>query len=157
MEIVGIARDGRYRTLYEDRQPYLFLPVSQHPRASMALLVSAQAADAVAAVVENARGEIAGMDTRLPAFSMLLGQENLAIAYWGPSVAAGMASTFGLLALILATMGLYSVMVYSVSLGMALGTGAPKAHDFYTYVTEQISAVFLSCREKWLITPNISF
>src|SRR5262249_47990645 len=41
MEIVGIVKDGRYRTLYEDKQPFMFLPVYQHQRSGMALLISA--------------------------------------------------------------------------------------------------------------------
>ena len=39
----------------------------------------------------------------------------MANPYWPTRVAAGMASTFGMLALVLATMGLYSVMMYAVS------------------------------------------
>ena len=54
MEIIGVAKSGLYRSLYEDYQPYMFLPVYQQQHGAVTILISAKCAADLPAVTASA-------------------------------------------------------------------------------------------------------
>jgi predicted permease len=142
LEIIGIAQDGRYVNFYESQRACIFLPKDQEGNQSrMILLVSAVAATELKSVVESVQREIKEIDSRVPAFGLQMGDQNLASTYWAPRMAAGLATAFGLLVLVLATTGLYSVMSYTVSrrtreIGIRQALGA-QGRDIFKIVVWQ--------------------
>ncbi|MGE5359063.1 MAG: ABC transporter permease, partial [Bacteroidales bacterium] len=126
--IVGVMRDGRYDQLDEATQPYFCLPVGQTAYTPRLMLLVRTGRPEPAALAPSISRETNRMDPTLPLGRILTGPQFLRQPIhdtggpgpfiWGP----------GLLALVLAIVGLYGLVAYSVSqrtaefgLRMALG------------------------------------
>jgi len=113
VEIVGVARDTKVRTLGEAPRPRLYLPFGQHV-SDFAYVIAATVGDP-GPVLEGMRREFRAMNSRYPLFEARTMPQHLGIMLFAPRMGAALLSVFGLLAVVLASLGLYGVVAFGVS------------------------------------------
>jgi predicted permease len=139
LEVVGVVKTGKYRNLAEDPKPFFYYTMGQLRPTTMALVV--RGSTDPRSLVGAIRGQIQALDRRVPIFAIKTMEEHMTYALWAPSMAATFSLAFGVLAILLSAVGLYSVMAYVVSqrtreVGIRMALGADRG-DVMKMITQQ--------------------
>jgi putative ABC transport system permease protein len=130
MEIVGVVADAKLYGLDAPIEPAIYVPHMQHPGGSMGLAVQTEGDPA--AIASAVRREILKLDPQQPISSVRTMETVLSDSLMLRRVSMLMLAVFALLALTLATVGIYGLTAYSVSrrtheIGLRVALGASQA------------------------------
>ena len=146
VEIVGVLRTAKYRSLIEPDRPFIYLPFTQVYQSPMTIHLNATGDPR--ALVGSVRQLVKSLDPTLPVYRVETLHDRLARSVGEPRTAAMLVGVYGALALVLAAIGLYGSMAYVVSrrtreigIRMALGAGAAKVLGAVLREALQLAAI----------------
>ncbi|MGH7679999.1 MAG: FtsX-like permease family protein, partial [Gemmatimonadaceae bacterium] len=161
VEIIGVARNGKYRSLAEPaQQPAYWLSSSQFPMGPRGQLV-VRSRSSVGDAVISARAALRAMDPALPIGKVQALSAYIAETVSGQRVGAALLAVFGAVALTLAAFGIFGVIAQGVAartreIGIRMSLGARAGDVVRSFVREGLGLTAIGAAAGVLLSLGVS-